>query len=95
MVCKLKLFFICDNCLDSTLQSTISYHLFLPRRMLHAEVMDRELSFADKMTLQTTNYNIKIIISQRFCSVPQNLTSVQTKHFMKGKSKDMTTAPAV
>ena len=27
-----------------------------------------------------TNYDIKIVINQRFCPVPQNLTSVQTKH---------------
>ena len=27
-----------------------------------------------------TNYDIKIIITQRFCPVPQNLTLVQTKH---------------
>ena len=27
-----------------------------------------------------TNYDIKIITNQRFCHVPQNLTSVQTKH---------------
>ena len=29
-----------------------NYHLFLPWRMLHAEVTDSELSFAHKMSLQ-------------------------------------------
>ena len=43
----------CDNYLHSTLWSTINYHLFLPLRMLLAEVMDRELSFAHKMSLKT------------------------------------------
>ena len=31
----------------------VNYHLFLPRRMLHAEVMDHELSFAHKISLPT------------------------------------------
>ena len=36
----------------STLQKTINYHLFLPRRMLQSEVTDRKLSFTHKMSLQ-------------------------------------------
>ena len=31
----------------------MNYHLFLPRSMLRADVMDRELSLAHRMSLQT------------------------------------------
>ena len=42
------------NYLHSTLWSTINCHLFLQRRMLHAEVTGGELGFADKTSLQTS-----------------------------------------
>ena len=53
MFISCNLFFTCGNYLYSTLQDTINYNLFLSLRMPHAEITDRELSFANKMSLQT------------------------------------------
>ena len=61
MIISCNLFFICDNYLYFTLQSTIYNHLFLPQRMLHAEVMDRGLSFGHKMSLLTLKVSLWVL----------------------------------
>ena len=63
MIISCNLFFICDVYFYSTLLSTINCHLFLPRRILHAEVMQHELSFTHKMSLQTVIPSMNVRLS--------------------------------
>ena len=65
MIIRCNLLFICDNYLYSTLYSTINYHLFLPRRKLHAEVKDLELSFGHRISLQTLLASIIAMTAQQ------------------------------
>ena len=66
MIISCNLLFICDNYLDSALKSSIDYHLFLSRRMLHAEVMD-QLFICDNLLYSAlwSSINYHLFLSQR------------------------------